>query len=411
MTWLILAGRGFGKTRAGAEWVAKQMRDQPGCRVALVAATFSDGRDTMVEGESGLLSVLDDAELRGGTRDGGFNRSLGELFHENGSRAKVYSSERPRQLRGPQHHFAWCDEAASWEDASKGTEYDTTWSNLLLGLRLGENPQAVVTTTPKPCRLIVGTREKPGLLAKATITRGNTYENLGNLAPTFRDAILDQYEGTRLGRQELMAEVLTEVPGALWTYDLIEEGRLREAPPLRRVVVGVDPAATKTGDRTGIIIAGVGQCRCKGSPEEHGFVLDDYSLKATPKEWGERVVQGMADYEGDRVVAEVNNGGEMVEHVLRTIDAKIPYKAVHAQKSKQARAEPISALYEQGRVHHIGTHQDLEDELCSWEPDSGAPSPDRLDALVWALSELMLGNKDYSSRSAPVGIDHTSYWR
>lgn len=220
LIWLILAGRGFGKTRTGAETVNEWAR-QPNLRIAIVGQTFTDGRDTMVEGESGLLSVIDPVELRGGTVETAWNRSLGELFFANGTKAKVFSSEKPGQLRGPQHHKAWVDEPAKFKDAAKGDGLDTTFNNLLLGLRLGERPQAVVTGTPTPAKLIRQLVERPS----THTTRGSTYDNLVNLAPTFRDEVLARYEGTRIGRQELLGEILSDVEGALWTLDVIERAR------------------------------------------------------------------------------------------------------------------------------------------------------------------------------------------
>ena len=383
LTWLILAGRGFGKTRTGAETIAQWARDIPGGRFALIGQTYADARDVMVEGESGLLAVLDPEELRGGTVDTAWNRSLGELYLANGSKFKLYSSEKPRQLRGPQHHGAWGDEPATWNDAEKGTADDTTWSNMLFGLRLGENPRVVVTGTPRPNRLV---RE---LLKDDTTvtTRGSTYDNLANLAPTFREAILSRYEGTRLGRQELSGELLEDTPGALWTWGMFgaEGFRLAEAPPLRRIVVGVDPAASSTdeSDETGIIVAGLGQ-------DGRGYVLADASLRGTPNEWGRAVAGAAGAWQADRVVAERNNGGQMVEYVLRTVAPTLPITTVWASRGKQTRAEPVAALYEQGRVSHVGSFPELETQLTGWTPDGGA-SPDRLDALVWALTELMLG--------------------
>jgi phage terminase large subunit-like protein len=306
VVWIYLAGRGAGKTRTDAEFVKKRALSRPGSRVALVARTYADGRDTMVEGHSGLLSILEDADLRGGSRDTAWNRSLGELYLANGSRFKIYSSEKPAALRGPQHHDAWVDEGASLLDAHLGDADDTTWSNLMLGLRLGEDPRCVVSTTPKPVKLLRGTKERPGILnAPGTVvTRGSTYDNLANLAPTFRAQVLDRYEGTRLGRQELHAELLEDVEGALWTLELIE--RHRVAPGyerghgggLVRVVVGVDPAATSgpDSDLTGIVVAGEGA-------DGRGYVLDDRTLRGSPDEWGRAVASAYHDHQADSVVA------------------------------------------------------------------------------------------------------------
>jgi predicted phage terminase large subunit-like protein len=390
LVWVYLAGRGAGKTRSAAEFVKAKALDHPGSRVALVARTFADGRDTMVEGESGLLAILEESDLRGGDRERAWNRSLGELYLANGSRFKIYSSEKPASLRGPQHGFAWGDEAASWLDAHLGDADDTTWSNLMLGLRLGQDPRCVVSTTPKPVKLLRGTRERPGILAQPStvVTRGSTYDNLANLAPTFRAQVLDRYEGTRLGRQELHAELLEDVEGALWTLELIDRTRLGSmlehgiADGLAKVVVGVDPAATSTedADETGIVVAGKGN-------DGRGYVLDDRSCRASPNDWGRRAVAAYREHKADLIVAEANNGGEMVAHVLKTVDPRVPVRMVHASRGKRVRAEPVAALYEQGKVSHIGGFSELEDQLTSWVPDSG-DSPDRMDALVWAMAEL-----------------------
>ncbi len=388
LVWLMLAGRGFGKTRSGAEWAKQQAQAMPGSRGALIAAKFADGRDTMVEGESGLLTILPPSALRGGIREKAWNRSLGELHLDNGSRLKVFSSERPGSLRGPQHHYAWGDEPAEWLDASQGAAKDTTWSNLLFGLRLGQRPRVMLTGTPKPLQLIkdllfVGGDRRQGRRPDVHLTTGSTYDNLVNLAPTFREQILAQYEGTRIGRQELQAELLEDVEGALWQLGRIEELRVARAPELVRVVVAIDPAVTsgEDSDETGIVVAGRGL-------DGHGYVLADRSGRFTPKGWAERAVLALDDHKGDRVVAEANNGGDMVEATLRTVRPTVPFLKVTATRGKRIRAEPIAALYEQGRVHHVGSFDQLEDQMCSWLPDSGE-SPDRMDALVWALSELM----------------------
>lgn len=392
LIWLILAGRGYGKTRTGAEWVKRRAQLGEGRRLALVAATFMDGRDTMVEGESGLLAVLPPSMLRSGDIEGSWNRSMGELFFANGSKAKIFSSEKPGRLRGPQHHDAWVDEAAQLMDADQGTADDTTWSNLMLGLRLGRDPRCVVTTTPKPLALIRGNRSKndPGImgLPSTVITRGSTYDNLANLAPNFRAQVLDRYEGTRLGRQELYAEILDDIEGALWTHDLIGNNRVPFLDPgwtAPRCVVAIDPATTSTAgaDETGIIVA------CTG-PEGHGYVLADRTCRETPDGWAQRAVHAYHEHGAGLIVAEGNQGGEMVSHTIRTVDPRIPVRIVHASRGKVARAEPVAALYEQGKVHHVGVFDELEDQLCTWVPESGQ-SPDRLDALVWALTELMLG--------------------
>ena len=378
--WLILAGRGWGKTRTGAEYIKAALLANPGWHAAIVAETIADARDTMIEGEeSGLLRLFADSDLRGGSVETAWNRSMGELYLANGSKAKTYSAEKSGLLRGPQHHVAWCDESAKWPDAPRGTEEDTTWSNLMFGLRLGHDPKCVVTTTPKPFKLIRELIAAPS----TAVTIGTTYENLGNLAPAFATEVITKYEGTRLGRQELLAELLDDVPGAAWMRADIDTHRVTAAPELTRIVVGVDPSVTSKSDSAecGIIVAGLGV-------DGHGYVLADHSRRDTPKAWATEAVTAYHAHNADRLVAEVNNGGEMVELTVHTIDTNVSYKPVHAQKGKAARAEPIASLYEQGKVHHVGRFDELEDQQCSYIP--GAESPDRLDALVWALTELML---------------------
>lgn len=332
-TWLILAGRGWGKTRTGAEYMAELARTFPGCRIALVAATFADGRDTMVEGESGLLSVLDDAELRGGSRDVAWNRSMGELFLANGSRFKVYSSERPRQLRGPQHHFAWCDEAAAWLDAHKGTARDTTWSNMLFGLRLpardgwpaGYRTRVVVTTTPRPVALLkvselVLAREphKAGISQRTStrITRGSSKENLQNLEESFKAEVIDPLAGTHLARQELEGEILEDTDGALLTRSEVERARISigEAYDVLYAssrIVAVDPAVSnnENSDETGISVVGHGY---DGSL----YVLADHSVKGSPEEWAFTVWAAVYTYRASAVIVEDNQGGDTIESVL-----------------------------------------------------------------------------------------------
>jgi len=363
-TWLILAGRGWGKTRTGGEAVRQAVKEGRR-RIALVAPTAADARDVMVEGESGLLAIGPPGERPQ------YEPSKRRLTWPNGAVGTLFSAEDPDQLRGPQCEFAWCDELASWRRPE-------SWDMLLFGLRLGDDPRAVVTTTPRP------TKEIKGLIADPMthVTTGSTYENRENLAEAFFEQIIRKYEGTRLGRQELLAEIIDDNPGALWNRGMIQIFT-GELPALVRVVVGVDPAATsgEDADETGIIVAGIAH-------NGNGFVLDDKTVRGTPYEWGREAVAAYHKYHADRIVAETNNGGEMVEMTIRTVDARVAYKAVHASRGKLIRAEPIAALYEQGRIYHVGSFPALEDELCQWEP--GMESPDRLDACVWALSDLML---------------------
>jgi phage terminase large subunit-like protein len=373
--WLLLAGRGFGKTRTGAELVRARVAIGAARRVALVAPTAADARNVMVEGESGILAISPpgDRPL--------YEPSKRRLTWANGAVATTYSADEPERLRGPQHDFAWCDELAAWR-------YRQAWDMLLMGLRLGEDPRAVVTTTPKPRRLV---RDLVGD-ATVVVTRGTTAENRGNLAPAFLTQIVRRYEGTRLGRQELEAEILEDMPGALWQRGVIEAARTIRVPDLVRIVVAIDPAASsgEDSDETGIVVAG------KDASGE-GYVLADCSGRYSPAEWAKVAIAALRAHSGDRIVAEVNNGGEMVEATLRMVDAGVPYSAVRAARGKVARAEPVAALYEQGRVHHLGTFAQLEDQMCGFAADfdraTAGFSPDRVDALVWALSELLVEPK------------------
>ncbi|MGO9392619.1 DNA-packaging protein [Rhodoblastus sp.] len=374
-TWLILAGRGFGKTRTGAEWVRSLAEAATVHRIALVGPTAGDVRDTMVEGESGLLSICPN-----------WNRPVYEpskrrLTWPNGCIATMFSSEEPDRLRGPQHGAAWCDELAAWNNV------EDTWSMLQFGLRLGARPRQLVTTTPKPVKILKElVKNEDG---SVVIVRGSTYDNRANLAPTFFSQIVRKYEGTRLGRQELNAELLEDIEGALWSRDVIERSRIaqRALPDLQRIVVAIDPAISnhEDSDETGIIVAGVGT-------DGRGYILEDISGRYSPTEWAKVAISAYRRHRADRIIAESNQGGAMVESTLRAVDASVPVRLVHASRGKIVRAEPISALYEQHRVSHVGLFDQLEDQLCSFAPGS-AKSPDRLDALVWALTELMLGEE------------------
>jgi phage terminase large subunit-like protein len=361
--WLILAGRGYGKTRTGAEWVRQQARRYP--LVNVIGPTADDARDAMIEGESGILAICPDDERPE------YLVSKRRLEWPNGARTLIFTADEPDRLRGKQHMKLWCDEVAAWR-------YPEAWDMAMFGLRLGDNPQAVATTTPRPIALVRDLIARDG--RDVVVTRGSSYENRENLAPAFFADIIRKYEGTRLGRQELNAEILDDVPGALWTRDRI---RLAGAlPDMRRVVVGVDPAGTSDegADETGIVVAGVGV-------DGHGYVLDDVSARLSPDGWARRAVAAYDRWEADRIVAETNYGGDMVLATIRTVRPRVSLRKVHASRGKAIRAEPIVALYEQGRVFHAGVFPTLEDQLCSWTPDAG-PSPDRLDALVWAMTEL-----------------------
>jgi predicted phage terminase large subunit-like protein len=371
--WLLMAGRGFGKTRCGAEWVHEQI--MAGCsRIALVGATAADVRDVMIEGESGILATSQ-----------GWNRpeyqpALRRITWPNGAIAMAYSADEPERLRGPQHDAAWCDELGAWR-------YAEAWDQLQFGLRIGKKPRVVVTTTPKPTKILQGliARESTG---EVVVTRGRTRDNIQNLAPGFVAAIEARYKGTRLGRQELDGEFLEDIPGALFQRSWFEKHRTNSHPDLHRVVVAIDPAASsKEGsDETGIVVA--------GRENSRGYVLEDGSGRYAPHEWAAKAIDLYRTHNADCIVAEVNNGGEMVEATLRMINKTIPFKAVHASRGKVTRAEPIAALYEQGKISHVGEFRELEDQAALFTSDydrNRDGSPDRLDALVWAMTELMSG--------------------
>lgn len=364
--WLILAGRGFGKTRTGAEWVRDSVKRFP--LVNVIAATADDARDIMIEGESGILAVCPTSERPL------YKASQRRLEWPNGARSLIFTADEPDRLRGKQHMRLWADETASWR-------YPEAWDQAMFGLRLGAEPRAVVTTTPRPTSLILSLLKDPTVV----VTRGSTYDNRANLSPVFYEQIISKYEGTRLGRQELMAEVLEDVPGALWQMRLIDDQRVQEAPELYRVVVAIDPAVTsgEDADDTGIVVAGAGV-------DGHGYVLADRTCKLSSDAWARRALVAYDEFKADRVVAEVNNGGDLVERVLRMVSPNVPYTAVHASRGKRIRAEPVAALYEQGKIHHVGGLPELEDQMCSFVPEGGAGSPDRVDALVWALTQLFV---------------------
>lgn len=375
--WLILAGRGFGKTRTGAEWVSELAQGGSVPRIALVAPTAADARDTMIEGESGLLAIAPN-----------HNRPIYEpskrrLTWPNGVIATSFSAEEPERLRGPQHGAVWVDELGAWDNAQ------AVWDQVQFGLRLGQNPRACVTTTPKPIKLLSDLMAREG--QDVVVTRGRTRDNAANLAPGFVAAIESRYGGTRLGRQELDGEYLKDVPGALWQRDWLDADRVAVAPELRRIVVAVDPAVTNTenSDETGIVVAGL-------SKDGHAYVLADLSGRYGPLDWANKAVGAYRQHQADRIVAEVNNGGALVEATIRMADDKASYKEVRASRGKAVRAEPISALYEQHKVHHVGTFAKLEDQMCSFTSDfdrsRAGYSPDRVDALVWVLTELMLNS-------------------
>ena len=365
-TWMIMSGRGWGKTRTGAEWIRERV--QAGYRrIGLIAKTPADARDIMIEGESGILACIPKDQRPT------YETTKRRLTWKNGAVALAFSSHEPDHLRGVQFDTVWVDELATYEYARE------TWETMRFALRLSDDPRCLVTTTPKPMAIIKEIIKEEGTV----LTTGSSYDNQANLTPQFFEQILSRYENTRIGRQEIHAELLDEAEGSLWKRDWIENTRVGECPNLLRIVVALDPAVTKNkeSDETGIVVCGI-------DDKNELYVLDDSSGRYTPQQWGGEAIALYKRWMADRIVAETNNGGMMVESVLRQIDEQIPYKSVHASKGKRVRAEPISALYEQGKVHHVGRHNDLEDQLCNWDPMSN-DSPDRLDALVWACTELI----------------------
>lgn len=375
--WLVMAGRGFGKTRTGAEWVGALAEGNPDARIALVGANLGEARSVMVEGESGLLSI--GAPWRRPV----FEPSLRRLTWPSGAQATLYSAAEPEALRGPQHSHAWCDEIAKWDNASGRAM--AAWDNLMMGLRLGTDPRVLATTTPRAVPLLAR------LLAedRVAVTKGSTFDNSANLPDRFVETMRATYDGTLLGRQELDGEMIADIEGALWTRALLETCREDAAPDLVRVVVAIDPPASAGGDACGIVVAGI-------AADGTGHVLADASIaNAGPERWARTVAATAEAWQADRVVAEANQGGAMVGAVLRAAQLSLPLRMVHASRGKTARAEPVAALYEAGRVRHAGTFPALEDELCGLVAGGSyqgpGRSPDRADALVWALTELMLG--------------------
>jgi phage terminase large subunit-like protein len=382
LVWLILTGRGWGKTWTASSWT-NEVAMASVSRIALIGATASDARDTMIEGETGILRTAP------AWFQPVYEPSRRQISWPNGSIAQVFSAEEPDRLRGPQFHYGWLDELAAFPNDEE------VWNMFQFGLRLGHNPQAIITTTPRPKKLIRSLIARDGV--DVAVVRGSTFENAENLAPGFLEAIKRRYQNTRLGRQELNGEVLFDVAGALWTREMLDRANGSwKLPDMKRVVVAIDPSGTRgeedSGDSVGIVVAGLGA-------DDFGYVLADKTCKLSPDGWGRVAVQAYRDFKADRIVAERNFGGAMVEHTIKVVDRNVSYKEVVASRGKVQRAEPISALYEQNRIRHVGTFVELEDQLAAMTSDGyvGDGSPDRVDALVWALSELMVSPEPETS--------------
>ena len=390
-TWLVMAGRGFGKTRMGSEWIRENVTGSSPLagppsgwkRIALVAETAADARDVMVLGDSGILACHPKD-----TRPE-WSPTNRRLTWPNGVTAWVYNATEPDQLRGPQHHAAWVDELAKFRYMQE------TWDQLQFGLRLGEHPRALITTTPRPLPLIKRLMLDAGgdaLLSSTVVTKGATLDNQSNLAVNTVKALYERYGGTRLGRQELEGEILSDVPGALWNRDVIDAAREYEVPEnMERVYVAVDPAVSshEHSDEHGIVVVGLARDK---DGYARGYVLEDGTCRGQPEEWARKAVALYRRWSADKIIAEKNQGGEMVLSTIRSVDRAVPVELVHASRGKVVRAEPISALYEQGRVHHIGRFDTLEDQMCMFSIDNirniSNGSPDRVDALVWGLTKI-----------------------
>ncbi len=378
--WMLLGGRGSGKTRAGAEWIREQAAGESAAgrepaRIALVGKTIGDVRNVMIEGVSGLLAISPRGERPL------FEPSKRRLTWANGTIAEMFSADEREGLRGPQFHFAWCDEMAKWREGEKA------WDMLQFGLRLGDNPQVVVTTTPRPHRYLKKIMSDPATV----MVRLSTADNANNLAPAFLAEMTRRYAGSDIGRQELFGEVIEDLETALWRRHWFEEARVEAAPEMTRIVVALDPPVTATvsSDACGIVVVGLGV-------DKRAYVLADRSLQGRePQAWAKAAISAYDDFEADCLVAEVNQGGDLVAGVLKQFRDELPVKKVHATRGKFLRAEPVAALYAEGRVVHVGRFDRLEDQMCAFGPDGKVEgrSPDRVDALVWAVTELMLAVK------------------
>lgn len=358
--WLFLGGRGAGKTRAGAEWIAGQVREGRMARIGLIGATHADARAVMVEGESGLLKVVDGLH---------YEPSNSRVLWPDGAVATLLSAEEPDSFRGHQFDGVWGDEFCKWREPQSALDM------ALMALRLGEMPRMLLTTTPRAIPALTALMDSPGV----AMTKSGTADNAANLADGFHALMLARYGGTALGRQELDGELIADSEGALWKRDGIR--RVRDVPTMDRIIVAVDPPASTQGDECGIVVA--------GRSEDEGYVLADLSAGGlTPAGWAARTMEAFAQFEADAIIAEANQGGDMVRSVLQQAGADAPVKLVHASRAKRTRAAPYAALYERGRIHHAGAFPELEDQMCTYDGVSGGKSPDRMDALVWALADL-----------------------
>lgn len=375
--WIIMAGRGFGKNWSGANWLINQHVTGNARNSGIVAATASDLRRYCLEGPSGILQLAPQHWRPHHIT------SKSKLVWPDESETLLFTSEEPERLRGPNLDKVWCDELGSWQ------RLDATWEMLMLCMRYGV-PQCLVTTTPRPKAVLRDLMKREGI--DVAVTRGSTYDNMKNLAPRFVQEVIAQYKGTKLERQEIYGELLDEFEGALWNYSLLDACRVEEAPTLTRTGVGVDPAVSSVegADLTGIVVG--------GTANNHGYVIGDHSLRASPERWAQKVIQLYHDHKADFIIAEKNQGGDMVESVIKNVDPNANVELVSASKGKVARAEPVAALYEQHRIHHVGSFKELEDEMCLFLPGetntqqlkANSKSPDRTDAMVWLMSKLML---------------------
>lgn len=392
--WLILSGRGWGKTRTGSEWLIQQIQNTPTApdgtptEWAVVAETFGDCRTVCIEGPSGLIRVLKRLGYQEDI-DYIYNRSSWQINLATGQRIHMFGADNPDAGRGFNLAGVWADEVAKWK-----YPYETWTEGIALALRIGEKPRAIVTTTPKPIRLLREWTSRTD--GSVHVTSGSTFENEANLSQAALLELQARYGGTRMGKQELYGELLTETEGALWTQALLDEARIDPStmPPLFRIVVAIDPAVTsgEESDETGIIVAGA-------TPNGHYYILEDGTMRGTPEQWCRKAVELYRKWKCDRVIAETNNGGDMIESLLRQVDTTIPYRKVTATRGKKVRAEPISALSEQLRLHLVGTFPALEEQLVTWQPDSDA-SPDRMDAMVWAVTDLTANSNALRSLAA-----------